>query len=308
MRTRKVVSTKMVAHLWAHQTQDEARNKQGNFYFRDFTIYSYGSHFPIARIYQTKDSGTVVLFTNKKYSVTTANHKGIVQCSIPFGAHIVVVPHVFAVGHVDHKMNLRYLRNEFIRTQEELVRSRKHSDSCESRLNALMQQHAVYRAAFGVNLDTPLELTEGFEEEAKARVKAQQKAKREATKAAIKAAKEKEERSKQAMEEWKQGKLTTYPIHHLPVALRVKPTEPETVQTSKGAEVPLSHAARLWKMVKAIKAGHREPYIHNGHSTLHAGVFRVGQIRHDGTLITGCHVIEFDAMREFAERLGWALV
>lgn len=48
-RVRQVVDTDTVAHLWAHQTQDHARNKLGNFYFDGATIYSYGRHFPIAR-------------------------------------------------------------------------------------------------------------------------------------------------------------------------------------------------------------------------------------------------------------------
>jgi hypothetical protein len=38
-----------VAHVWAHQLQSHARNKRGNFYFQGDTIYSYGSHFPIAK-------------------------------------------------------------------------------------------------------------------------------------------------------------------------------------------------------------------------------------------------------------------
>ena len=31
----------MVAHLWAHQMQDHARNSGSNFYFHDEHIYSY---------------------------------------------------------------------------------------------------------------------------------------------------------------------------------------------------------------------------------------------------------------------------
>ena len=55
-RKKHVFDTGEIPHLWAHRTQDEARNCQGNLYFTGDTIYSYGSHFPIAR-HVTNDSG-----------------------------------------------------------------------------------------------------------------------------------------------------------------------------------------------------------------------------------------------------------
>ena len=47
-RQRHVFPNREIPHLWAHKTQDEARNGTGSFYFTAATIYSYGSHFPIA--------------------------------------------------------------------------------------------------------------------------------------------------------------------------------------------------------------------------------------------------------------------
>ena len=45
---KKVVSKSEVAHLWANQIQDEARDSRKSFYFEGRTIYSYGAHFTIA--------------------------------------------------------------------------------------------------------------------------------------------------------------------------------------------------------------------------------------------------------------------
>ena len=45
---RHVFPNREIPHLWAHKTQDEARNGTGSFYFRGGIIFSYGSHFPIA--------------------------------------------------------------------------------------------------------------------------------------------------------------------------------------------------------------------------------------------------------------------
>lgn len=68
-----------VAHLWASEAQDSARNT-GNFFFNGLTIYSYGSHFPIAQIYN-KDHN-IVFFNSGGYSNTTAKHQSCVRYAI----------------------------------------------------------------------------------------------------------------------------------------------------------------------------------------------------------------------------------
>ena len=66
---KHVFNTGEIAHIWANQTQQDGRNSQGNFYFTGKTIYSYGSHFPIATI-----EGNNVFFTLRSYSSTTSGH------------------------------------------------------------------------------------------------------------------------------------------------------------------------------------------------------------------------------------------
>lgn len=76
---RVFADEKEIAHLWFHQAQDSARNRQGTFYFSGDTIYSYGSHFPIARLV-VADKGKrkgekAVLFTARTYhGPTTTKH------------------------------------------------------------------------------------------------------------------------------------------------------------------------------------------------------------------------------------------
>ena len=77
-RKKHVFDTGEIPHLWAHRTQDEARNRQGNLYFTGDTIYSYGSHFPIARHAANEAGERGVLLTTATYSVTTSSH-----CSAP---------------------------------------------------------------------------------------------------------------------------------------------------------------------------------------------------------------------------------
>lgn len=46
---KKVVNAQTVVHYFANQTQNEARTPNNNFYFNNDTLYSYGSHFAIAK-------------------------------------------------------------------------------------------------------------------------------------------------------------------------------------------------------------------------------------------------------------------
>jgi hypothetical protein len=80
---RHIYSNHEIPHLWAHQAQDEARNSSSSFYFSGPTIYSYGSHFPIAR-HVTNDGGErAILFTTASHSVTTTQHCSLVRRAIP---------------------------------------------------------------------------------------------------------------------------------------------------------------------------------------------------------------------------------
>lgn len=78
-RYKKVVSPEQVAHLWANQIQDEARTATRNLYFDGLSIYSYGGHFPIARHVENAKGQSVVFFTYRGYSVSTAKHIRIVD-------------------------------------------------------------------------------------------------------------------------------------------------------------------------------------------------------------------------------------
>src|SRR6267154_4925390 len=86
-RKKTVFDTGEIPHLWAHKVQENARNAHGNLYFDGETIYSYGSHFPIARHVVNnptkKNPKPAVLFTTPSYSVTTSGHISAVRSAIP---------------------------------------------------------------------------------------------------------------------------------------------------------------------------------------------------------------------------------
>ena len=91
---RHVYPNHEIPHLWAHQSQDEARNSTGSFYFEGPTIYSYGSHFPIARHVTNGRGERAILFTTAHHSVTTSGHCSAVVRAIPPAVPVFHVPHV----------------------------------------------------------------------------------------------------------------------------------------------------------------------------------------------------------------------
>ena len=90
---KKVNSPQQTAHLFALQTQSESRTPNGSLYFNGNSIYSYGSHFCIAKFIDDK----TLLFTERSYSNTTGKHISVVSyatshiekiyCSNPNGSH-----------------------------------------------------------------------------------------------------------------------------------------------------------------------------------------------------------------------------
>ncbi len=111
MRQKLVFPTGEIAHLWANQIQDEARNPGGNFYFEKNIIYSYGRHFPIAVHYKEK-----VLLTLDSYSNTTADHIRDVRDAISH-KRVIKCLHPFSASQGNHSANLQYwidqIKNQF---------------------------------------------------------------------------------------------------------------------------------------------------------------------------------------------------
>ena len=98
---------------------------------------------------------------------------------------------------------------------------------------------------------------------------------------------------KAAIAEWRAGANLHLP-YDLPVALRIVG---DTIQTTKGAQIPLDQAPTIWAMVNRKKAwAPRDPI----------GVYQLTQIRDNGDIVVGCHDIAFAELAIIAEQLGYA--
>lgn len=78
---RHVFPTREIPHKWAHQAQDNARNAQGNLYFRGATIYSYRDSWPLAHIHHDGDK-MLVLTNTDTYSSTTTGHQSMANRAV----------------------------------------------------------------------------------------------------------------------------------------------------------------------------------------------------------------------------------
>ena len=294
---KTVVTNNMVAHLWAAQSQSHARNTKNTFWFRDSVIYSYGSHFPIARHVKGQ-----VLMTTRDCSNTTSKHKQIVANAIQHLPTIYCV-NPLAETEIDHRKNLAAMRAECLNCLEKASRARTYTQMYLTKAENYTIQHMAYRAMFGLYLDEKLIISEEWKKEAHGRIATQQKIEKE-RKAIIKKHQEQlQEQLKKDLEKWKHDTSVRRTYYSLPAALR-KSIDGNAVDTSHGVQVPLEHAKRVYALAILIKTGVQPPYQHNGHS-LHCGSFRIDSIDAKGTLKAGCHTITFSAMKELGDKLGW---
>jgi hypothetical protein len=116
------------------------------------------------------------------------------------------------------------------------------------------------------------------------------------------------EKSAEIIEAWRQGDVNAHLRNawNLPVMLRVRTFgadesvagEVGRVETSRGAQVPISHALRGLRFVRSVVA-RGEEFVTNGH-TFHLGHYKIDRIEVDGTLHAGCHVISLAEIKRIA--------
>lgn len=291
---KTVFTSSMVAHTWAQQKQAHGRNGTGSFYFEGPTIYSYGSHFPIATFHTRTDGERRVLFTTAGYSTTTnSKHIPKARYAIRGGVPVFNVPHVKGDGD-----NLADYAARVSELTLRAVRARNNAKWLIREAVRLAEEANRYAKWFALpgRVEIP-QFTPEFIANVKAREAKRVQAQRIATEeraraeAALRAS---------AISEWRAG--TAQSLHwkyKTDCMLRVKG---DVVQTSQGAEVPVSHAKRLWRVISRVISTGVE-YRRNGH-TEHVGQFTVDHISVNGDIVAGCHSIKYGEIERLARTLG----
>jgi len=286
-----------VAHEWANQTREGRRGS--NFYFEGPRLYSYGAHFVVGVIADTK-AGRCALFNSRRYSQSTAIHQSRARGA---ASHLIrfTVP---APGTTkeDIKANCLYYLTAITEAQGALIRARVNVAGRENVLSATIGEAARYTNCFP---RAPIALRRKISAwckrlESDTLVTADERTALEARRVKqlareIAATKHAEERraalvieATVKLEAWTNGEAVTVPyIYELPTRLRLNATG-AAVETSRGAVVSVRAARIAWA---AIKSGRDiVGMVLDGYTVT----------AFNGVLKIGCHTIE----RAEVERIG----
>ena len=305
-RVRYVNTPDMVAHLWAHQSQDSARTAgQGNFYFRGDTIYSYGPHFPIARHVRNKRGQVAILFTTRSYSPSTARHKSIVSRACN---HLTVFHVVEIQGNAAKQLD--EYRERFTAEARRYSKARTNKPWILESMRRLVDEANAFAQFSGLRSRLKMPASaEAMAEECRA-IERREEARRKRERAKYK--REQAERERQhaerkaeaakALDEWVNGggmDRWAFNAFDLPTRLRING---DTLETSHGAEVPLDHAVKAFRVIKRLHDS-GQTYERNGH-TIHLGHFALDAMDSAGTVRAGCHKVEWPEIERVATLAG----
>jgi hypothetical protein len=236
---KKVNSPQQTAHLFALQQQQEAYTPTRNLYFYDKSIYSYGSHFCIAKFIDSK----TLLFTERTYSNTTAKHISVVSYAT---SHINKI-YCFNpnASHVD---NFTYWLN----VAEQLADKLKRANKPEIYISQLQQiENKATKYANYFNIAIPETLQTVLKVTTKAEILAYMENKAELI-AAEKIAKEKRLKKEHLRElkEWKNFEVNRMYQRNGFDYIRVNYGN---FETSQGVKIPLEIGKRFYNNLANVK-------------------------------------------------------
>jgi hypothetical protein len=266
-------------------------------YFADGTIYSYGSHFPIAKHVTDKNGYHCVLFTTRSYSNTTAKHMSLVSYAIPDGVPIYHVTH--PTNRVSES-DLDDMRSRHAGVVMQ-VRNSKNGWGLSS-IDDVRDEMVAFKAAFHLKGGIPA--PEDFSSKVKRweewNAKTDERRRLANERAAEKCRDSRIRQMKNFLGLGEDDVLTFEPKWDR-AYLHVRPGE-DVARTTMGAEVPVEHIKKIAPLVLALIREGRT-YKKNGH-TIHLGNYTLDEIMAEGMVIAGCHRFDKEEIIRFAKEIG----
>ena len=285
-----------VAHLWANQSKLKARGS--NFFFNGKTIYSYGTHFPVATLVETKQ-GTVALFERAAYSVSTTRHQSIARQAVKhLESFDVDLTHSWSGLGYDIKKAFEAYRNQSEESMVKASRARTYKDlhlrdahnaiEKANRLLVLFRKELPYVRKLKPLDDTSIER---LNEQAKAKRRKEIQANRKLEKAWLNHETDSLPRGHRYLLRTRQRMIITEAGN----APRIG--EPREVETSHGARIPLDDAKTFYNAISRFRATPDQcPSMNVSH-------FRLNKLIPQGARI-GCHFLAWSVMDQFAKSIG----
>lgn len=278
-----------VAHMWANKQQDSARYSGGNFYYEGDTIYSYGSHFPIARHIEYNGK-KAVLFTLNTYSNTTAKHIHVVRQACN---HLNLI-YCYALSY-NHIVNFSRWQSVAEQTVSHLKTARK-PEKYLNELNYITGQVNRYAEFFEIPIpDTLKEVLSICTKEQYAEYQTKQTAQLEAERKRQER-KDKAEHKK-ALAKWEAGETTRlYTRDGYDYLRPVSLPDSEGVETSQGVTIPFAIAEKFWERIKGNSLD-----IGDTITDQHKHKYEVSEV---GDVIRiGCHTFKRSYILKFGNKL-----
>jgi len=281
---KKVFSDQsQVAHLWANKLQDYATNQGRSFFFKDETIYSYGSHFPIAKHVQDKDGNPYILFTERGYSNTTSKHisitymacrnQEIVYCCNPDNGY---------------ESNFKYW-HDLIETEINKLAKARKPEIYLNNIGNIANKVKKYAQYTGYSI--PENLIEAMKITHKDQYSDYQATRIEMAKQAQKQAEnELKAKHEKALNEWLNFETYRLYVNDGNDYLRLNP-ENDRIETTQAVQIPNEIAKRLWLSIK-------ENTIKVGDKILNYRIDKADKI-----VKIGCHTFKRSYLLDFGTKL-----
>ena len=297
-----------MAHAWAYADNEDS-GSSNNMFYADGAIFSYGTHYCIAKKFPDTD---LVLFNCYPNSNTTNRHRSAVREAIPYHKIVVEVPepNIIPYNKSDrywansklgyHEGNLEYLLKHMEDLKGKISRARNNKSVYMDELEAVKAQYGEY--VKGMKLDKIprtkkeyrfLRKLVSIADEIKGDFSVDDFMKREEAvrKAQRKRARNKNiKEAKELLKQWREGvnvRMGSFYKYLDHICIRISE---DNVEATSGLSVPLRHAVymyRRWKKGKEVK----------GHNI---GNYIIVDINDERVLI-GCHFIP---MKEVEDVLG----
>lgn len=286
---RRVIDSREVYHLWAHQSQDSARG-HASISFEGERAYSYSA--VIGRILTSPKTGErVYLLSSRSYSVTTSRHQSMLRSACyGLGTRFSVYDPSDSPERI-----LRSMLEELPALAEKVAKARTRKDWAQSTLDSRINDCREFARLF--KLSTKGIPASGDAAEINARAEKVRKAEEAATK----------KRNREAIKESLAALPAWFAGEH-PTGLRFSVLDTDYLrvrgdhaETSKGAYVPIEHVKQVAPLVLSILREKRT-YKRNGHS-IHLGHYTLDSIDKDGTVKVGCHTFKRAEIERFAETI-----
>lgn len=289
---RQVFDNSTVAHKWANQAQERGRSANGNFYFEGDSIFSYGSHFRIAKHHHNDNGEYAVLFTTRTYSVSTSQvtnytrqaltTNNIIYCHNPNGTA--------------HKENFDQWAYIIEKEAQNLLKAKKP----ENYLNSMAYEYALaekYAAYFGLDIPEKVKLAYSISSkedylqfnQAKEALKLKQEKE---------AANKRKAQHKKELAQWKLFKINRLNVRDGKDYLRINFNK-ERIQTSQAVEIPFKIAKDFYKeILSTIELG---GCIDCNKKLMDYTVNSINSKE----IIVGCHTVTIREIKNVAKILNW---